>query len=162
MVNRVIYLVTVLFVASCSLVCAQDTRQPKLTQADLKAITDARVGVLKAALQLTPEQQKYWPALEAAIRERAQTRDQRIAALAERRGKGGQVDPVELLHEHADGLAKRSAEVKKLADAWQPLYQSLDADQKRRLRALASHVVSELKDAFETRRSEREDEEGND
>jgi hypothetical protein len=159
MAKRIIYLVTALFVASCPLAYAEDTHQPKLTQADLKAITDARIGTLKAALQLTPEQQKNWAALEAAIRERAQTRDQRIAALAERHGKGGQVDPAELLQQHADALAKRAAAVKKLADAWQPLYQSLDADQKRRLRALASHDVRELKDAFETRRSESEDEE---
>jgi hypothetical protein len=162
MAKRVIYLVTALFVASCPLAYAQDAHQPKLTQADLKAITDARIGTLKAALQLTPEQQKNWPALEAAIRERAQTRDQRIAALAELRGKGGQIDPAELLQGHADALAKRSAAVKKLADAWQPLYRSLDADQKRRLRALAIRDVRELKDAFETRRSEREDEEDND
>jgi hypothetical protein len=53
------------------------------------------------------------------------------------------------LQEHADALAKRSAAVKKLADAWQPLYRSLDADQKRRLRALAIRDVRELKDAFE-------------
>ena len=162
MVKRVFCLVTALFVASSSLAYAQDTSQPRLTQTQMNILTDARIGILKAALQLTPEQQKNWPALEAAIRERAQTRDQRIAALAELRGKGGQIDPAELLQGHADALAKRSAAVKKLADAWQPLYRSLDADQKRRLRALAIRDVRELKDAFETRRSEREDEEDND
>src|SRR5262249_10776860 len=34
--------------------------------ADLKALTDARIGIVKAALQLTPEQAKYWPAVEEA------------------------------------------------------------------------------------------------
>ena len=52
-------LVTALFVASFSVVYAQDTPQPKLTQSDLKALTDARIGILKAALQLTSEQEKY-------------------------------------------------------------------------------------------------------
>src|SRR5215470_255012 len=97
MITRVTYLAAALFIASCPPICAQDTRQPKLTQADLKAITDARVGILKAALQLNPEQQKYWPALEEAIRARARDRDQRIAALAERRGQGGPIEPVEIL-----------------------------------------------------------------
>ena len=31
--------------------------------ADLNALTDARVGMIKAALQLTPDQEKYWPNL---------------------------------------------------------------------------------------------------
>ena len=47
-------------------------------------MTDARIGIVKAVLQLTPEQAKYWPAVEEAIRARAQTRYQRIAAVAER------------------------------------------------------------------------------
>jgi hypothetical protein len=162
MAKRVIYLVTAFFVASCPLAYAQDTHQPKLTQTDLKAITDARVGILKAALQLTPEQQKYWPALEEAIRARAQTRDQRIAAMAERRDQGGPIDSVELLRGRADILAKRSADLKRLADAWQPLYQTLDPDQKRRLQALAMHVVGELKDAVEARRAQRGEEEDED
>ncbi|WP_342723112.1 hypothetical protein AAFG07_28500 [Bradyrhizobium sp. B097] len=33
-----------------------------------------RVGIVKAALQLTPDQEKYWPAIEDAIRTRAKNR----------------------------------------------------------------------------------------
>ena len=29
--------------------------------ADLNSLTDARVAMIKAALQLTPDQEKYWP-----------------------------------------------------------------------------------------------------
>ena len=38
------------------------------TGADPNALTDARVGIIKAALQLTPDREKYWPAVEEAIR----------------------------------------------------------------------------------------------
>src|SRR6516225_9709933 len=41
-------------------------------------------GLVKAALQLTPEQEKDWPAVENAIRIRAMDRQTRLAAIAER------------------------------------------------------------------------------
>ena len=57
--------------------------------------------------------------------------------MGERLGQGGQVDPVELLRGRAGALTQRGANVKRLADAWQPLYQSLDADQRWRLRVFS-------------------------
>jgi hypothetical protein len=36
--------------------------------------------------------------------------------------------PVELMRERADVLAQRAANLKKLADAWQPLYATLESD----------------------------------
>jgi hypothetical protein len=38
-----------------------------------------RIDLVKAALQLTPDQQKYWPAIENAIRARAEDRKARLA-----------------------------------------------------------------------------------
>ena len=35
---------------------------------DWNALTNMRINVIKAALQLTPDQDKYWPAIEKAIR----------------------------------------------------------------------------------------------
>ena len=78
--------------------------------------------------------------------------------MAERLGQQRAVDPVELLRGRADALAQRAAGLKKLADAWQPLYQSLDPDQKQRLRVLAVHVLRQLNDAVDTRRMETYDE----
>jgi hypothetical protein len=46
----------------------------RVTAADLNALTDARVNLVKAALQMTPDQEKYWPAIEEAIRSRAKER----------------------------------------------------------------------------------------
>ena len=50
---------------------------------DMKAFTDARVAALKAGLELKPEQEKNWPAVEAAIRDMAKARADRIAARAD-------------------------------------------------------------------------------
>ena len=40
----------------------------RVTEADVAHLTDARVNVVKSALQLTPDQEKLWPAIEDAIR----------------------------------------------------------------------------------------------
>jgi hypothetical protein len=98
--------------------------------------------VVKAALQLTPEQEKLWPPVEEAIRARAETRYQRIAAIAQRRSQQGEGDPIALLRDRADALAAKAAALKKLADAWAPLHQSLSPDQKQRMRLLAMRVLN--------------------
>jgi LTXXQ motif family protein len=134
--------------------------RPRLSQADLKALTDARVGLVKAALQLSPEQEKYWPALEEAIRTRSTGRQQRLAALADRLNQQRDVEPLELLRERANNLAKRSAELKKLVDAWQPLWQTLNPDQKQRLVILATHVLRVVRDAAEARQMEMYEDDG--
>jgi hypothetical protein len=81
----------------------------RLSQAEFKMLTDIRVGVIKAALQLTPEQEKLWPAVEEAIRARAETRSRRLAALGERMDQQRDVDPVQLYRQRADVLADRAA-----------------------------------------------------
>jgi zinc resistance-associated protein len=107
---------------------------------DRKAFTDARVAALKAGLELTPEQEKNWPAVEAAIRDMAKARADRIAARANEQLPS---DPIERLHRRAERLGTMAAGLKKLADAEEPLYKSLDDAQKQRFeiltRALRPH-----------------------
>lgn len=129
---------------------------------DKAAFTDARIAAMKAGLRMTPEQEKNWPAVESAIRDyakqriaraeaRAGERDARRAerqkARAERQkaqkeGTESQQisrpapDLVQRLHQRADAMAERAAGLKKIADAADPLYKSLDERQKRRLSAL--------------------------
>ena len=131
----------------------------RLSQAEFKMLTDIRVGVIKAALQLTPEQEKLWPAVEEAIRARAETRSRRLVALGDRMDQWRDVDPVQLYRQRADVLADRAAGLRKLADAWQPLYQSLTPDQKTRLRLVTAHAIEGLRSAMENRRMESDDEE---
>jgi hypothetical protein len=83
MLKGVISLLSLVFVASSSLAHAQQASGPRINQADLNALTDARIGIVKAMLQLTPDQAKLWPPVEDAMRARAQTRYARIAAVAE-------------------------------------------------------------------------------
>jgi hypothetical protein len=66
------------------------------------------------------------------------------------------------LQRRADILAQRSAGLKKLADAWQPLYATLDADQKRRMRVVAVVAIRELRAAVENRRMQDEDDDEDD
>ena len=143
---------------------------PRVTAADLNALTDARVALVKAALQLTPDQERYWPAIEDAIRARAKDRISRFEAVttgvAERADRSPienlrDRDPIAFLNRRADALAQRSADLKKLATAWQPLYQTLTQEQKRRMGFVAMVVLSDLRDRIEQRRMEAADDDDN-
>ena len=152
MLKGVAGLATVLVVAGAAF--AQEVSHTRLNPADLKAITDARIGITKAALQLTPEQARFWPPVEEAIRSRAEARHRRIAQLRTLAEQAGQrdFDPIALMRGRAENLSERGANLKKLVDAWQPLYQTLNPDQKERMRVLAMHVVREVRGALERNR----------
>lgn len=101
--------------------------------ADIAAFTDARIAALKAGLELTPDQAKDWPPFEQALRDMAQLRIQaRLSGQAQ-----APATPFARLERRADALGKRSAALKKVADAGAPLYQSLNDDQKQRFMVLA-------------------------
>src|SRR5262249_52329138 len=117
--------------------------------------------------QMTADQEKYWPAIEDAIRSRAkerQTRLENAAKRADERSERSPIEvlrdrnPIEFLNRRSDVLAQRSAALKKLAAAWQPLYQTLSPDQKRRLGFVAIVALRELRDAAEQRRIQAADE----
>src|SRR3974377_1993260 len=60
----------------------------RLSEADLKAFTDARVAALKAGLALTPDQEKNWAPVEQDIRNMAQARQASSAAGREHKETG--------------------------------------------------------------------------
>jgi LTXXQ motif family protein len=161
---------TALFLAAPPLALAQTPspgERDRLSAADMSALTDARITIIKTALQLTPDQEKLWPPIETAIRDRAKDRqarlafaEQRVGERREQRSQGNVVEairdrnPIDFMHRRAEALDQRGADMKKLADAWQPLYQTLTPDQKRRMGALAIYVVRELRNGAEERRLE--------
>jgi hypothetical protein len=147
-------LVMALFVAGSAY--AQEPSHAGLNPAGLRALTDARIAATKDVLQLTPEQVKFWPAIENAIRARAEVRHHRIETLKQQveRVRQGEFDPVEIMRVRAQSLSERGASLKQLADAWQPLYQTLNPDQKQRMRLAAMHVLHEVRGALEARRLE--------
>jgi hypothetical protein len=153
-----------LFVAASPLAHAQNTAgggTDRVSQADLDALTDARVNIVKSTLQLTADQERYWPAIENAIRQRAKDRQERLQGAAQRtegRAGAGPVEtlqnrnPVEFMQRRAENLTQRAADLKKLADAWQPLYQTLTPEQKRRMAALSIVVLRDARSGVEGRR----------
>ena len=129
--------------------------------ADLNSLTDMRVAVVKAALQLTSDQEKYWPPLEEAIRARSKNRIARLERVAELRDNGptdalGDRNPVDFMQRRADLLIQRGNDLKKVADAWQPLYKTLSQDQKRRMAYVSLVAVRGIRDTID-RRNDFED-----
>src|SRR5262245_12122537 len=59
----------------------------RLNAVDRNNLTDMRIDLVKAALQLTPEQEKLWPPVESAIRARAEDRKARVAKIQETVGR---------------------------------------------------------------------------
>src|SRR6202048_3185394 len=133
---------TALAIASTSLSYAQEGSRGENRQRwqpsadDMRAFGEARLAALKAGLMLTPEQAKNWPAFEQAARDLAKARGDRLSAM---RKAPASDDPVERLRQRATALSDTGAALKKLADATDPLYKSLDENQKRRF-AVLSHL----------------------
>jgi len=162
---------TALLLAASSIASAQTpspaTPPERLSAADRNNLTDMRIDLVKAALQLTPDQEKLWPPVETAIRAKAEDRKARIAKIQEtvgRRADESRVeimrnrDPIAFLQRRSEALAQRSADLDKLAEAWQPLYKTLSPEQRQRMAALAIFVLHDMSDVVERRRAQAEDE----
>jgi zinc resistance-associated protein len=108
---------------------AERSHGPNLTADDIAAFSDARIAALKAALQLTPAQEKNWLTVDQALRDMSK---ERIAQREARATVRQNTDATERLRGRADALADRAAALRRLADAEKPLYQSFDDAQKRR------------------------------
>lgn len=101
---------------------------------DISAFGDARIAALHAGLKLNAQQEKNWPAVEAALKDLAKLRADRFAARA---SADKPKDFVERLRLRSEAMSQRGAALKKLADASAPLYASLDEGQKHRFVMLA-------------------------
>jgi len=133
----------------------------RMSTEDRAAFVDAKIAAVKAGLQLTPDQEKLWPPVEAAVRDfakqrmalanaRASERDARRAERDQREADRGPRDqspkdqaandpardPIARLRDRADRMAATATGLKKIVDAADPLYKSLDDGQKRRLSML--------------------------
>jgi LTXXQ motif family protein len=116
----------------------QVVQRHRFSAADVSAFADARIAALKAGLELTPDQAKNWPPFEQAVRDLVQLRIERIQAMQNNADqRQTPLTPFDRLSRRADAMAKRSAALKKIADAGGPLYQSLNDDQKSRFVVLA-------------------------
>jgi hypothetical protein len=118
----------------------------RMNPEDRAAFADARIAAVRAGLKLTPDQEKMWPAVESAVRDMVKLRIDRANARMDARknaddakGPDANDNPVTRLQQRADTMATTAAALKKIADAADPLYKTLDDGQKRRL-AVLTHM----------------------
>jgi hypothetical protein len=136
--------VAVLAIAGSTAVYAQHRHwgygHMRMNPEDRAAFADARIASVHAGLKLTADQEKLWPSVESSVREFAKLRiDRANARMNPPQGDSGAQkpdDPVARLRERADNMANSAAAMKKIADAADPLYKTLDDGQKRRLAVL--------------------------
>jgi hypothetical protein len=110
--------------------------QTRMAPEDRAAFVDARIAAVHAGLKLNADQEKLWPPVETAVREFAKLRIDRANARMNAPADATPADPVTRLRERADTMATSAAAMKKIADAADPLYKTLDEGQKRRLSVL--------------------------
>lgn len=109
---------------SGSVVLAQDEGAPRASQPSVSlGEVNSKLAHAKAALRLTPEQERHWPRVESILRDivRRQT--------AAEEGSAG--NAVYRLGARAADAVVSAAAIRRLISAAQPLIRSLDDGQKR-------------------------------
>jgi LTXXQ motif family protein len=135
----------------------------RMSPEDRAAFTDARIAAVHAGLKLSPDQEKLWPPLEAAVRDFAKLRIDRANARMDAKSDSTKPDdaqkpddPVARLRGRADDMVASGAALKKIADAADPLYKTLDDGQKRRLKILTHMERRAEGDGWRHREFERD------
>jgi hypothetical protein len=113
----------------------------RMSLEDRAALVDARIAAVRAGLKLSADQEKLWPPVETAVRDFAKMRIDRANARMNAKPEDSEkpADPVARLRERADAMAVSAVAMKRIADAADPLYKTLDEGQKRRL-AILTHM----------------------
>ncbi len=124
---------------------------------------EARIAILKADLRLSSDQAQHWAGLESALRDIVATRARSWAAahdpqtgrsssnaavgpdavaredetrqnmVSERDARKARLDDIDEMRRKADAYTVEAADLRQIADAAQPLYDTLDDHQRRRL-----------------------------
>ena len=124
---------------------------------------DARIAILKADLHLSSDQTQHWAGLESALHDIVAKRAKSWAASrdlqtgrdssnspvapdssitedekeqgtrSERDARKARLDDIDEMRREADAYTVQAAELRQIADAAQPLYDTLDDHQRRRL-----------------------------
>src|SRR5712672_1915373 len=99
----------------------------RMSPEDRAAFADARIAAVHAGLKLNADQEKLWPPVETAVRDFAKQRiDRANARMNAQQNDAQKPDPVTRLRERADNMAATAVSLKKIADAADPLYKTLD------------------------------------
>jgi len=106
----------------------------------MQRLLDGRIAMMKTALQLTPDQEKLWPAVEKAMRDNAADRAKAMAdmrANAQQQGAAPQ-GPSSRLEFMGKMGTQRAQQAQRLAEALKPLEATLNDDQKTILRMVSA------------------------
>jgi zinc resistance-associated protein len=106
--------------------------------ADHETMMDARLGGMKAALKLTPEQNPLWEAFENAVRGGAKSRMDDMRQMMENRDRMSSLERMDATASH---MARRADELKKISEAAKPLYGSLEDTQKHKFELLGGEMM---------------------
>lgn len=105
----------------------------ELTASQMTDSAAARTAKMKVDLNLTADQEKNWAGFASAMQDMSKKQaDRRIALRHARAQQHGTFDALDEMRKNADSQIERSNDQKKLADAAQPLYASLNEQQKSR------------------------------
>jgi LTXXQ motif family protein len=135
--KTVIFLMSAALLTSTALTGSAIARdrsdRAELTANQMTDRAEARTAKMKVDLNLTTDQEKNWPAFASAMQDMSKKQaDRRIALRDARAQQHGTFDALDEMRKNADSKIERSNDRKKLADAAQPLYTSLNEQQKSR------------------------------
>jgi hypothetical protein len=134
---------SVIFMMSAALLCgtaltgsaiARDRLDhTEMTATQMTDRAEARTAKMKVDLNLTADQEKNWSGFASAMNDMSKKQaDRRIAMRDAHAQQHGTFDALDEMRKDADRQIERSNDRKKLADAAQPLYTSLNEQQKNR------------------------------
>jgi hypothetical protein len=123
----------------------QSSRAERMQQwtADRETMLDAKLAGMKAGLGLTADQEKLWGPFESAVRDADKSRMDAMRQMMQMRAQGERMSPIDHLDAMADRLSQGAANIKKIADAAKPLYDSLDDSQKHKFGMLGHMLMPE-------------------
>ena len=118
--------------APSALATQQEPQYPAFTEADARAVLNARLAAIRTVMELTPEQERLWGPVEAAIRDI-------VRGAGERRTRGASATApahfLDVLSGIADAEETRARELRRFVSAAKPLVDSLSEAQRRRVPA---------------------------
>jgi hypothetical protein len=123
----------------------QASRAERMQQwaADRETMLDAKLAGMKAGLGLTTDQEKLWAPFESAVKDADKSRMDAMGEMMRMRSQGERMSPIDHLEAMADRLSQGATNIKKIADAAKPLYDSLDESQKHKFGMLGRMLMPE-------------------
>jgi hypothetical protein len=104
--------------------------EPQLTAEQIVANSDANIDRIKAELNLTPEQEKNWAGFNSAMHYLGHNGADRLNLRIARAQRDPPDDIIEQMRNEAQFLDDRAVDQRRVADAAEPLFTSLDDKQK--------------------------------